>query len=79
VDNRRFLPLFAVAVPATLALGHFAFGGPAVLLVGVAAMLFLVSRFDNHTGSCLLVTIILLATIGILLSLLMLTARLGVH
>jgi hypothetical protein len=79
VTHRKFLLLFAAAVPVALALANFAYGGPAMLAVCISAILILVAHFDNHTGSCLLVTIMLLVTIGVLLSLLMVTARIAIH
>ena len=79
MSNGRFFLAYGVAVTVALAGGYLLFGGPAVLAVGVAAILALAARFDNHTGSCLLITIVLLVVIGILLSLLMLTASLAIH
>jgi hypothetical protein len=71
--------LYSAASAAAFALGWGLFGGPGLLGVAIVALLVLVARFDNHTGSCLMVTIVLLVTIGILLSLLMVTARVGTH
>lgn len=79
MTRKRFLLLYAAAVPATLAAAHLAYGGPAVLAVAIDAILLLVAHFDNHTGSCLLLTVVLLVVIGILCALLMLTAVVAIR
>jgi hypothetical protein len=77
LTHRQFLIAYATVLPAALAAARFGIGGPAVLIVLVAAILVLAARFDNHTGSCLMVTIILLVVIGMLLSLLMVVGMTG--
>ena len=77
MTHRHFLLVYAAAVPAGLVLAHGLVGGPGVLAVAVAEILDLVTRFDNHTGSCLLVTVMLLVVLGMILALLMVTAAMG--
>ena len=77
MTRKHFLLAYAAAVPAGLALGHWLLGGPGVLAVGVAAILALAARFDNHTGSCLLIAVMVLVVIGMMLALLMVTAAMG--
>jgi hypothetical protein len=77
VTHGRFLLLYALALPVALLAAHFSLGGPAVLAIGVAAILALAARFDNHSGSCLMVAIILILVLGVILSLMMLTYSIG--
>ena len=77
MTHRRFLLAYAAALPAAFWLAHVALGGPGVLASGIAAVLILAARFDNHTGSCLLITIVLLVVLAMILSLLMLSVAMG--
>jgi hypothetical protein len=76
---RRWFLIYAAVVPTILLAAHLLLGGPAVLVTAIAAILVAAARLDNHTGSCLLVTIVTLVMVGILLSLLMLVAKMGAH
>lgn len=54
--------------------------GPATLVVAaVAALLYGVAKIDNHTGSCLMVTLLALIVVAIMAGLMALLAMVGMH
>ena len=53
--------------------------GPLILAVAaVATLLYVVAKYDNHTGSCLTVTILALIVVAVVVALMILMAVLGV-
>jgi len=68
VKREVALTILRVAVLASLggAAAWLVIGPPATLFVVVVAVLWLVWRFDNWTGSCLMLAVLLLLVIGIL-------------
>ena len=51
--------------------------GAALTLVAIVLLLALVARYDNHTGSCLMVTVLALLALGLLCLLLALLVVTG--
>ena len=64
----------AAATVASMLAGYFWLGRDGVLLVAIAWALWLVARYDNWTGSCLMLAILLLLVIAILSLLVVLLA-----
>ena len=65
---------FTAAAGAALAVGYLAIGTPGMILAAIAAALWLIWRFDNWTGSCLMIAVLLLLVLGVLTLLLGLMA-----
>lgn len=53
------------------------FGPIFVGLLLLAGLLYVVARYDNHTGSCLMVTILILIVLAVLMLLMVLLAMMG--
>jgi hypothetical protein len=68
--KRMRLPLAALATAAAA----FALWPPAGVLVAVGWFQFLAARYDNHTGSCLMVAILIVIVLAILTFLVAMTA-----
>ena len=71
--KKHVLQSLVVIAAATAVLG-FAFGGMGVAVAAMLSLLWLAWRFDNQTGSCLMLTILLLIVIAVPAMLLVLMA-----
>ena len=65
----------ATVAATALWLGLRVGAGAAITLIGVVLLLALVARYDNHTGSCMMITLLVLLVVAVLC---MLTALLVV-
>jgi hypothetical protein len=63
---RLVLLRFAAAASLGTILAYLALGAPGAVLCAVGAALWLVWRFDNWTGSCLILATLLLLVLAIL-------------
>lgn len=74
MTGRRLLILSAIAGPVAAGLAYLAGGPIALAAAAVALLLLLVARVDNHTGSCLMLTILGLLVVLVMMFLIALMA-----
>lgn len=79
-NHRRRLAVrasFLVVALAAAAVGWILLGPISVAAWLPAALLYAAARYDNHTGSCLMLTILMLIVLAVLTLLMVLLAMMG--
>lgn len=75
--RRRPARRTAFLIGASAAAGWIAFGPISLGILLPAALLYVVARYDNHSGSCLMITILGLIVLAVLTLLMVLLAMMG--